>query len=217
IFDRCGLKYVAVEAHSGAMGGSQSHEFMVSTDAGEDLVVSCTNCGYAANLEKATSKLNPVGDLSPSGNGEPELVNTPGQKTIEDVARFLGVSPKSTIKTLAYMMTEIADPKADEPRVRPLVVLMRGDHILNEAKLSGAIGGKEYRPMQDEEIRELFRSPAGYLGPLNVEWARDESDLTKPLLLVEEALRGRRNLIAGANKEEYHVKNLTPGETFPPT
>ncbi len=89
--------------------------------------------------------------------------------------------------------------------------------MLNEAKLSGAIGGKECRPMQEEEIRELFHSPAGYLGPLNVEWARDESDSTKPLLLVEEALRGRSNLIAGANKEEYHVKNLTPGETFHPT
>jgi prolyl-tRNA synthetase len=217
IFDRCGLKYVAVEAHSGAMGGSQSHEFMVSTDAGEDLVVSCANCAYAANLEKATSKLGPVEDLSPSGNGEPELAHTPEQKTIDDVARFLGVSPKNTVKTLAYMMTESADPKTGELRSRPLVVLMRGDHMLNEAKLSGAIGGKEYRPMQDEEIRELFHSPAGYLGPLNVEWAKNEADSTQPFLLVEEALRGRRNLIAGANKEEYHVKNLTPGETFHPT
>ena len=217
IFDRCGLKYVAVEAHSGAMGGSQSHEFMVNTDAGEDLVVSCADCGYAANLEKATSKLGPVEDLSPSGNGEPELVHTPGQKTIEDVARFLGVSPKNTVKTLAYMMTEGADPKTDEPRSRPLVVLMRGDHMLNEAKLSGAIGGKEYRPMQEEEIRELFHSPAGYLGPLNIEWAKDEANSTQPFLLVEEALHGRRKLIAGANKEEYHVKNLTPGETFHPT
>ncbi|HZL69430.1 MAG TPA: His/Gly/Thr/Pro-type tRNA ligase C-terminal domain-containing protein, partial [Candidatus Limnocylindrales bacterium] len=99
----------------------------------------------------------------------------------------------------------------------PLVVLMRGDHMLNEAKLSGAIGGKEYRPMQEEEIRELFHSPAGYLGPLNIEWAKDEANSTQPFLLVEEALHGRRNLIAGANKEEYHVKNLTPGETFHPT
>ena len=155
--------------------------------------------------------------LPPSGSGEPELVHTPGQKTIEDVARFLGVSPEHTIKTLAYVMTEGAVAKGGEPRTRALVVLMRGDHLLNEAKLSGAIGGKEYRPMQEEEIRELFHSPAGYLGPLNVEWAKDEADSTRPLLLVEEALRGRRNLIAGANKEEYHVKNLTPGETFHPS
>ena len=217
IFDRCGLKYFAVEAHSGAMGGSQSHEFMVSTDAGEDFVVSCAGCGYAANLEKATSQLDPVEDLPASGNGEPELVHTPGQKTIEDVARFLCVSPEHTVKTLAYMMTNGADAKTGEPQTRALVVLMRGDHMLNEAKLSAAIGGKEYRPMQEEEIRELFHSPAGYLGPLGVDWAKDESDTARPLLLVEEALRGRRNLIGGANQEEYHVKNLTPGETFHPT
>ena len=217
IFDRCGLKYFAVEAHSGAMGGSQSHEFMVSTEAGEDYVVSCKNCGYAANLEKATSQLDPVEDLPPSGNGEPELVHTPGQRTIEDVARFLGVSPKSHIKTLAYMMTEGTDAKTGEPQTRALVVLMRGDHMLNEAKLAAAIGGKEYRPMQDEEIRELFHSPAGYLGPLHVEWAKDESDTSRPMLLVEEALRGRRNLVGGANREEYHVRNLTPDGNFYPT
>ena len=104
IFDRCGLKYVVVEAHSGAMGGSQSHEFMIYTDAGEDFVVSCPSCGYAANLEKATSKLELVEDLATTNNGQPELVHTPGQKTIEDVARFLGVSPKNKIKTLAYMI-----------------------------------------------------------------------------------------------------------------
>jgi prolyl-tRNA synthetase len=217
IFDRCGLKYFVVEAHSGAMGGSQSHEFMVSTEAGEDFVVSCAHCGYAANLEKATSHLDPVEDLPPSGKGEPELVHTPGQKTIENVACFLRVLPEHTIKTLAYVIAEGADAKTGKPRTRALIVLMRGDHLLNEAKLSAAIGGKEYRPMQEEEIRELFHSPAGYLGPLDVEWAKDESDTVRPLLLVEEALHSRRNLIAGANKEEYHVKNLTPGQTFHPT
>ena len=106
IFDRCGLKYMVVEAHSGAMGGSQSHEFMVRTPAGEDLIVSCEKCNYAANLEKATSKLDPVDDLKPEGDGKPLEVHTPGQKTIEDVARFLGVSPKNKIKTLALMATE---------------------------------------------------------------------------------------------------------------
>src|SRR3954452_24144137 len=94
-FDRCGLKYVAVEAHSGAMGGSQSHEFMVYSDAGEDLVVSCPSCGYAANIEKATSRLDDVADYDPSGNGEPELAHTPGLKTVEEVAKYLNVSPKN--------------------------------------------------------------------------------------------------------------------------
>src|SRR5712675_333430 len=109
IFDRCGLKYMVVEAHSGAMGGSQSHEFMVRTPAGEDQVVSCEKCNYAANLEKATSKLAAVEDLKPEGDGQPLEVHTPGQKTIEDVARFLGVSPKNKIKTMAMMIT------AEEP------------------------------------------------------------------------------------------------------
>src|SRR5246127_5173810 len=103
IFDRCGLKYVIVDAHSGAMGGSKSQEFMVHTDAGEDLVASCAKCGYAANLEKATSKLDSVEELAASGDGKPELVHTPNVKTIEDLAKFLTLSPKNNIKTLAYM------------------------------------------------------------------------------------------------------------------
>src|SRR6266436_5505866 len=135
IFDRCGLKYMAVEAHSGAMGGSQSHEFMVRTPAGEDLVAHCAKCGYAANMEKATSKLAPVEDLAATGDGKPLEVHTPGQKTIEDVARFLGVSPKNKIKTLALMFEE-KDSKTGKGVARPVVVLLRGDHQLNEAKLS---------------------------------------------------------------------------------
>src|ERR1022692_4558801 len=108
IFDRCGLKYMVIDAHSGAMGGSQSEEFMVRTPAGEDQIVSCENCGYAANLEKASSKLEVVEDLQPEGDAKPLLVHTPGQKTIEDVARFLGVSPKNKIKTLALVAQESA-------------------------------------------------------------------------------------------------------------
>src|SRR5256884_1852546 len=103
IFDRCGLKYMVVEADSGAMGGSQSHEFMVRTPAGEDQIVSCDGCSYAANMEKATSKLEVVLDLAAKGDGKPLLVHTPGQKTIQDVAKYLGVSPKNKIKTLAMM------------------------------------------------------------------------------------------------------------------
>src|SRR5437867_265711 len=106
IFDRCGLKYVVVEAHSGAMGGSQSHEFMVRTAAGEDQVVTCESCSYAANLEKATSKLAPVDDLNAEGDGKPLEVHTPGMKTIEDVSKFLGTSAKNNIKTLAHMAEE---------------------------------------------------------------------------------------------------------------
>src|SRR6266700_2725332 len=215
IFERCGLKYLIIEAHSGAMGGSQSEEFMVYTPAGEDQVVSCGNCKYAANLDKATSKLDAVQDLAPEGDGEPLEVHTPGQKTIEDVARYLGVSPKNKIKTLA-MMIEPEEQKTGKPSSRPVVVLMRGDHQLNEAKLSTAIAGKETRPMQDEEIRQLFHSPAGFLGPLGIAWAKDIKS-EAPILLVDKALERRTNLIAGANKEDYHIKNITPGKDFQPT
>src|SRR6478672_507088 len=116
IFDRCGLNYLVIEAHSGAMGGSQSEEFMVYTPAGEDQVVSCANCKYAANLEKATSKLDAVEDLAPEGDGKPLEVHTPGMKTIEDVARFLGVSPKNKIKTLALMIDSSTDGDARAPK-----------------------------------------------------------------------------------------------------
>ena len=148
--------------------------------------------------------------------GLPLEVHTPGQKTIEDVARFLGVSPKHMIKTLAMMITE-PDAKTGKPRSQAVVLLMRGDHQMNDAKLSTALAGKEARPMQEEEIRELFHAPAGYLGPLGTEWASDSKDFSKPLLLVDKALEGRSNLIGGANKENYHVKHLTPGRNFRPT
>ena len=216
IFDRCGLNYLVIDAHSGAMGGSQSEEFMVYTPAGEDQVVSCANCKYAANLEKATSKLEAVEDLKPEGDGKPLEVHTPGMKTIEEVARFLGVSPKNKIKTLALMI-DSKDAKSGKPTSRPIVVLMRGDHQLNEAKLSTALAGKETRPMQEEEILQLFGSPAGFLGPLGIEWAKNIADNNGPILLVDKALEGRTNLISGANKQDYHVKNITPGRNFQPT
>jgi prolyl-tRNA synthetase len=215
IFDRCGLKYMVVEADSGAMGGKESHEFMVRTPAGEDQIVSCDGCDYAANLEKATSKLEAWGDLAPEGDGKPLEVHTPGKKTIEDVAKFLGVSPKNKIKTLAFMSEE--KEASGKTKLRGIVVLMRGDHQLNEAKLNGTVAAAS-RPMDEAEIRALFKSPAGYLGPLGIQWAKDlKKDIDKPVLLVDKALEGRANLIGGANKEDYHVKNLTPGKDFFPT
>jgi len=216
VFDRCGLKYLIIEAHSGAMGGSQSEEFMVYTPAGEDQVVSCANCGYAANLEKATSKLKAVPDLAPEGDGKPLEVHTPGLKTIDQVAQYLGTSTKNKIKTLALMIDSKVE-KTGRATSRPVVVLLRGNHQLNEAKLSTALAGKETRPMQEEEISGFFKSPAGFLGPLGIEWAKSLNDDQKPILLVDKALEGRSNLIAGANKEDYHVKNITPGKDFQPT
>ena len=215
IFDRSGLKYMVVEADSGAMGGKESHEFMVRTPAGEDQIVSCDGCSYAANMEKATSKLEPVADLAAEGDGKPLEVHTPGQKTIEEVAKFLGVSPKNKIKTLA-MMADVTDEKGKK-KSRAIIVLMRGDHQMNEAKLNGTVASAT-RPMEETEIEALFNSPAGYLGPMGIVWANDlKKDDHLPVLLVDKALEGRQNLIAGANKKDYHVKNLTPGKDFHPT
>jgi prolyl-tRNA synthetase len=222
IFDRCGLDYVAVEAHSGAMGGSQSHEFMVYTDAGEDLVASCAACGYAANLEKATSKLPPTEDLAPTGDGAPELVETPGTKTIDEVATFLKYSPNNNIKSLAFMLLD-GKTAAGEEIWRPLLVLMRGNDQMNEAKLVSAVEGREFRPMQDEEIVQYFGSPAGYLGPVGLKLVRVVENKGKRsfvgeagdfVILADEALRGRKNMVGGANREGYHLRNLTPDVTF---
>ncbi len=209
IFDRCGLKYVAVEAHSGAMGGSQSHEFMVYTDAGEDFVVSCPKCHYAANLEKATSRLDDVADCEPTAD-KPEPVHTPGMKTIEDVAKFLGVSPKNKMKTLAFMAVRpVAGGKTEDI---PVIAFMRGDHQLNEAKLAGMVANATFRPMQPEEIQGVFNSPAGFLGPVGIDGAQYKG--IKAQVYVDRALLGRKNLIAGANKEDYHLRNVTPGRDF---
>src|SRR6204780_40215 len=127
IFTRCGLKFVAVDADSGAMGGSQSQEFMVYTEAGEDLIASCPVCGYAANLEKATSRLDAVSEMEPTGDGTTELVLTPGCAAISDVAEFFKISPASDIKCVAYMVLKRG--VAEKPDAwRGVAVFLRGDH-----------------------------------------------------------------------------------------
>ena len=216
IFTRCGLEFVAVEADSGAMGGSQSQEFMVYTEAGEDLIASSAS-GYAANLEKATSKLAPVEDLAPTSD-RPELVHTPGFRTIDEVGAFLKTQPHHQMKTMAYM---VEHPETDAKQIkvvgktRAVVAFLRGDHHLNEAKLRAVALG-EPRPMTPEEIAEVFHAPAGYLGPIGLEAAPHPR---KPgvLVILDAALEGRTNLIAGANQEEYHLRNVTPGRDFKPT
>jgi prolyl-tRNA synthetase len=225
IFDRCGLQYVAVEADSGSMGGSQSQEFMVYTDAGEDLVASCGKCGYAANLEKATSKLEAVEELAATASGAREKVHTPGTKTIDEVAAFLNTPVNNNMKSLAYVMTDVA--AKGEAINRPLLVLMRGNDQMNEAKLSGAIGGREFRPMQEEEIVKYFGSPAGYLGPVGLKLAKAVEhvggskgkagyigDADAFVVIMDKALEGRKNLVGGANELDHHFKGLTVGVDF---
>ncbi len=145
IFDRCHLDYVMVQASSGAMGGSQSSEFMVHSDAGEDWIATCPQCGYAANVEKATSRLDPVAD------GESELGResfpTPGVRTIEDLVRFAGgATADRQIKTLVYYLDE-----------KPALVLVRGDHTLSETKLADATGAQEVRTGPSRRNSEVAR------------------------------------------------------------
>ncbi len=190
IYDRCGLKYIIVEADSGTMGGSQSQEFMVVTDAGEDLIAHC-ECGYAANVEKAGAQLTSIHDnLGPEG---PQPVHTPGQKTIEEISVFLKIQPSQQIKTMVYM----AEGK-------PVLALLRGDHQLNEVKLQAALGS-EVRPARLEEIQGAMGVAAGSLGPVGVTQFRIVSD---------QALQGRSNMVCGANRDDYHLTSVQPGRDY---
>ena len=196
IFDRCGLEYMIVEAHSGAMGGSQSHEFMVRSDAGEDFVVHCPSCGYAANLEKAVSHAARPAASDPDGDFSPEEFHTPNLKTIADLSTFTKLAESSQMKSLVMIGDGV-----------PVLAMLRGDHQLSETKLQGLLQLKELRPAHPQEIVELFGASAGSLGPVNVKNMRILADL---------ALQGRRNMICGANRDDYHLKNVTPGEDFAP-
>ena len=215
IFTRCGLEFVAVEADSGAMGGSQSQEFMVYTEAGEDLIASCPACGYAANLEKATSRLLPVEDLGPTGDGLPDLVHTPGKAAIADVAAFFGILPAQDIKCVAYMAEVRAEARDAQGKTswKPVAAFLRGDHTVNETKLLGAAGGAELRTMNGEELQIWLGGPAGYLGPVGLTAAATPHD-GKLTVIVDAALEGRSNLVAGANQLDYHYRNVTPGRDF---
>lgn len=193
IFTRCGLKFTPVEASSGAMGGSQSTEFMVRTNAGEDNIVVCEKCGYAANVEKAVSKLAPVDDEG--GPAAAEEFPTPGVRTIEDLTTFPGGAvAERQIKTLVYVLDE-----------RITLVLMRGDHELNETKLVDASGAINVRPAQPEEIREALGASAGSLGAVGVTPA-SHPKITR--VIADDALQGRRNMTTGANKDDHHLRGV---------
>jgi prolyl-tRNA synthetase len=210
IFTRCGLKFVSVDADSGAMGGTQSHEFMVYTDAGEDFIASCPTCGYAANMEKAKSQLPAVTEMEPTGDGLPELVHTPGKAAIADVAEFFKISPASDIKTVAYM-GEVR--KGKETQWVPVIAFLRGDHFVNETKLTSVARVSELRTMNGDELEKYFSGPAGYLGPVGLKPARDLHD-GGVNVIVDLGLENRKNMVGGANKLDYHFRNITPGRDF---
>lgn len=192
IFARAGLKFVAVEASSGAMGGSASTEFMVLTDAGEDMVVLCNGCDYAANVEKAVAAV----DEYAFGNGQSELEKfpTPGLRTVEQLANFADIgAAKNQIKTLVY--------SADDQLV---LVLLRGDHELNTTKLTDYLAAESLRAADDQEIFSAMGAHAGSLGGVGV---KASAGKIKKVFL-DNALKGRRNMVTGANHDDFHYKGV---------
>jgi prolyl-tRNA synthetase len=189
IFARIGLDAVDVEASSGAMGGRESREFVVRSDAGEDWIVTCATCDYRANLEKATSALEDIDD----GESEDlERFPTPGLRTIAALAQAHPdiAAPERQIKTLVYFLDG-----------EPVLALLRGDHDLQEQKLLDAAAASEGRPAQAEEIRELLGADPGSLGAVGVDNVRVFADL---------ALQGRFNLTTGANDDDWHFSGVDP-------
>ncbi|HEX8351599.1 MAG TPA: proline--tRNA ligase, partial [Pyrinomonadaceae bacterium] len=201
IFDRCGIKYHIVEASSGAMGGSESNEFMARTSAGEDFIAVCESCGYAGNLEKATSRIPQVEDEA--GPAAPEEFPTPGVRTIEDLTTFPGgAAADRQVKSLVYVATDGATREE-----YAVLALLRGDHQLQEVKLGDSLGASAVRPARPEEIRDLLGASAGSLGGVG---ARDKAAAAERKLRVvaDSSLKGRRAMTTGANKDEHHLRGV---------
>jgi prolyl-tRNA synthetase len=192
IFARMGLDAVDVEASSGAMGGSESIEFIQRSDAGEDWVVTCESCDYRANIERAVSALDPIVDGEPT---ELERFSTPGLRTIKALAEAHPdiSAPDRQIKSLVYVVDG-----------EPVLVLLRGDHGLQEQKLLDATGAPEdgARPAQPDEIRDLLGADPGSLGGVGV------TDIT---IVADRALEGRSNMTTGANEDDWHYKGVDVG------
>ena len=195
IFDRAGLEWYRVDSDVGMMGGVGAHEYMAPAAAGEN-EVALTDAGYAANVEVASGTPQPVDGL-PEALDAPEPVDTPGATTIEQVTQQLGVPAGALIKAFPVIV-------GDEGK--PVLALVRGDHRVNETKLQNTLGTTA-RAAQEEEVRELFGTHPGYIGPVG---ARVE-------VLADEALRGLHGLVAGANEPDKHLRGVEPGRDFDPS
>jgi prolyl-tRNA synthetase len=197
IFERCGLDFRPVEADTGAIGGSRSHEFQVLAETGEDSIVSCDSCGYTANVEQAELRRPNQGEgLGQNGQAELASVETPGKKSVEDVAAFLGVKKKVVVKTLLFM--------ADE---RPVAVLIRGDHELNDIKLKKLLGAAELVMADDETVRELTGAPVGFAGPIELAAGGVK-------LVADDSLRGMADFVVGANALDLHYTGVNLSRDF---
>jgi prolyl-tRNA synthetase len=194
IFERCGLRFRAVEADTGTIGGSYSHEFMVLADTGEDQIINCTACSYAANLEKAEVRSDdalPVPE--PDALYSLTAVETPGMRTVEEVAGFLSVTPEQLVKTLILVVDE-----------RPVAVLIRGDHDLNEAKLRNLLGAETVELASEQVVEETTGAPMGFAGPVGL----------KVTIVADAAIRSMRNFVTGGNRKDRHQTNVNLKRDF---
>ncbi len=202
IFERCGVTVIACDADPGMMGGTESCEFMAPSPNGEDRIVRCAACGYAANLEAA--KCPRPDDSERRGGPAPaeaaksvESVKTPGQHTVEQVSGFLKVSPSKLIKTLIYEIDQ-----------SPVAVLVRGDHDVNEAKLARTVGSARVKLAGAAVIERVSGAPVGFAGPVKLPGVK---------LLADHAVMRMANAVTGANAAETHLVNVNPGRDFQPS
>ena len=192
IFERCGLTFRAVEAGTGAIGGSLSHEFQVLAASGEDAIVSCERCGYAANVEKAEVRAAPAAG---AGGGGLERVATPGKRSVEEVSTFLGLPRERFIKTLLYATAG----------GEGVAILVRGDHEASATKVQAALGGEPVALADEQAVERATGAPVGFAGPVGL----------KIRMLADAALRGVRGAVAGANRADEHVVNVDQARDLP--
>ncbi len=196
IFTRCGLSFRAVEADSGAIGGSLSHEFQVLAESGEDALAACGACDYAANIQKAESRLAESSGGA-TGGTRPEVVPTPGLKTVPEVSGFLKVPPERFIKTMIYR----------KPSGGLLAVLVRGDHEVNETKLGNLLDTIAVELADEDEVLDAVGAPPGFLGPMDLPleaWA-------------DHAVRGMTGAVTGANQRDAHTVHVDQARDFTPS
>jgi len=192
IFERCGLRFRAVEADTGPIGGSFSHEFMVLADSGEDSIFSCDSCSYAANKEKAEIGKETT-DIRSVPQRELTRAETPGKRTIEEVSSFLKVTAKDLLKTLIYTVDGSA-----------VAVLIRGDHELNEVKLKNLLKADFATLATDEEVERITSAPKGFAGPIRL----------KVKIIADHAVKGMSNCVTGGNAQDLHLLNVNRGRDF---
>ena len=196
IFKRCGLDYVVVEAESGQMGGSGSHQFTVPCESGEDTIIYTEDGSYTANLERAD--VDPLPKQKPQAKMPPiQEVHTPNIGSIEKVCNFLKTKPEQMVKTMIYSAKD-----------RTVAVIIRGDHDVNEEKLRLAVGGKHIELADEATIEKVTGAKVGFAGPIGI---ADKVDT----ILMDHAVGAMAVWVTGANKTDYHVKNVAPGRDFP--